>query len=223
MAKTPTGQEICISAAHDNSAPWQVGAHAPTLGRPIEDFVGRPPSRFRLQRYAASLTDHGGLAACFWRRLLPSNPVEVRGRLRSDGGADRPRLSGLVVCGSHLCPVCGPRLAKTRREELARVIAWATGQGLQPVFLTLTTSHQAGDDLAELLDCQRQALRAWRQHRAFRDAAKSFAGTVSAFEATYGRNGWHPHAHILLLVRARSMGKALRVVGGLRRGCPDLC
>ena len=217
MAKTPTGQEICISAAHDNSAPWQVGAHAPTLGRPIEDFVGRPPSRFRLQRYAASLTDHGGLAACFWRRLLPSNPVEVKGRLRADGGADRPRLGGLVVCGSHLCPVCGPRLAKTRREEVGQVLTWATGLGLYPVLLTLTTAHTVADGLAELLDRQRQALRAWRQHRAYREAAKNFVGTVSAFETTYGRNGWHPHTHILFLVRARSMGRALRIVVSLRR------
>ena len=97
------------------------------------------------------------------------------------------------------------------------MIAWATGQGFYPVLLTLTTSHQAGDDLAELLDRQRQALRSWRQHRAYRDAAKSIAGTISAFETTYGKHGWHPHAHILLFVRAPSMGRALRVVVSLRQ------
>jgi len=220
MPKPPTvGQEIVSGAARGNgvSASDLRGAHATRLGISLEDFVGRSPSRFRLQRYAASLTDHGGLAACFWRRLLPSNPVEVRGRVRADGGADRPRLGGLVVCGSHLCPVCAPRLAKTRRQEVGQVIAWATGQGFYPVLLTLTTSHQAGDDLAELLDRQRQALRSWRQHRAYRDAAKSIAGTISAFETTYGKHGWHPHAHILFLVRARSMGRALRIVVSLRR------
>ncbi|WP_414331233.1 protein rep [Synechococcus sp. R6-10] len=216
MPKPPTRQEICTTPAVGNRVA-EVGAHAPTLGRPIEEFVGRSPTRFRLQRYAASLTDHGGLSSCFWRRLLPSNSVEVRGRVRADGGADRARLGGLVVCGSHLCPVCGPRLAKTRREEVARVIAWATGQGLQPVFLTLTTSHQAGDNLAELLDRQRQALRSWRQHRAYREAAKSFAGTISAFETTYGKHGWHPHTHILFFVRAPSVGKALRRVRALRQ------
>lgn len=211
--------------------PGEESAQAISLGISYKDFVGqiwaeneaegeprRPVSRYRLQRFAADLAPrHGGLRACFWLLGFGATAVSLKGRPVGDGTFERPRLGNLTVCGSHMCPVCGPRLAETRQAETQQVIEWAVGQGLHPVFLTLTTAHKRGDRLAPLLYAQRGAMRRWKQHRDYKARKDAMAGVVSAFETTHGgRAGWHPHIHLLLLVRARSMGAALRLVAGLR-------
>lgn len=211
------------------ATPRKENANAFSLGKNIEDFVGHSPassravSRFRLQRYAATLTNHGGLRSCFWNIAHGAAAVAVRGVPNEAGGYDKPRLGHLTVCGSHLCPVCAPRVANTRREEVAGVIDWANATGLFPVLLTLTTAHTKADPLAALVSGQKAALRRWRQHRTFKAVRPDIVGTVSAFETTHGANGWHPHAHLLLLVRAPTMGRALRIVARLRAAWRAAC
>lgn len=201
--------------------PGQEDAHAASLGIVIKDFVrhggGRKASKYRLQRFAAeAFPDHRGLAICCWKRTPDRPGVEVRGEPKEGGGFKTASFSGLAVCGSHLCPVCGPRIADLRRDEVAKIIDWATGQGLHPVMLTLTTANKSGDHLAPMADAQKAALRRLKNDRRYQKRKPDIEGVVSAFETTHGGNGWHPHIHLLLLVKARTMGKALRLVAGLR-------
>ena len=202
------------------ATPREEGAHAPSLGKTLRDFVGqkggRKPTRYRLQRLAVELApNHRGLAACGWKRL-PGPGVAVRGMPKDGGGFERVAFGGLVACGSHLCPTCGPRLAETRRDEVEAILVWAKAQGFHPVMLTLTTANKKGDALAPMLDRQRLALRAWKNDRRYRDRKGDVEGVISAFETTHGGNGWHPHIHLILLVKAPTMGRALRLVAGLR-------
>lgn len=142
--------------------------------------------------------------------------VAVRGKPKEGGGFEKVQLGNLAICGSHLCPVCGPRVAEVRRGEVAHILDWADGQRLHPVFLTLTTASQKGQPLAPMVRAQKEALRIWKQDRRYKDRRPSIVGVVSAFETTHGANGWHPHFHLLLLVKAKTMGRALRLVAGLR-------
>lgn len=142
--------------------------------------------------------------------------VAVRGKPKEGGGFEKVQFGNLAVCGSHLCPVCGPRVAEVRRGEVAHILDWADGQRLHPVFLTLTTASQKGQPLAPMVRAQKEALRVWKQDRRYKDRRPSIVGVVSAFETTHGANGWHPHFHLLLLVKAKTMGRALRLVAGLR-------
>ncbi len=64
--------------------------------------------------------------------------VAVRGKPKEGGGFEKVQLGNLAICGSHLCPVCGPRVAEVRRGEVAHILDWAESQRLHPVFLTLT-------------------------------------------------------------------------------------
>lgn len=201
--------------------PGQEDAHAASLGISLKDFVGhsgrRRASKYRLQRFAFDLfPDHRGLGLCGWKRAPDRPGVEVRGEPKEGGGFKTASFSGLAVCGSHLCPVCGPRIAELRRDEVAQVIEWATAQGLHPVMLTLTTANKAGDPLSSMADGQKKALRRLKNDRRYKDRKPNIEGVVSAFETTHGGNGWHPHIHLLLLVKARTMGRALRLVAGLR-------
>lgn len=134
------------------------------------------------------------------------------------GGFDKTRLGGLSVCGSHLCPVCGPRIANQRTDEIRHILDQVgLSPDIFPVMVTLTVAHKRGDKLAGLSQGMKAALRRWKQHRDYKTARPHIVGTVAAFEATHGANGWHPHHHVILLVRAPSMARALRVVAGVRK------
>ena len=194
----------------------QGGASATPLGS-AKDFVGRSgPSPYALQRFAATLTSHGGLSACFWLMAFGASGVAVKGR--PDGeGFDKIRLGGLAVCGSHLCPVCGPRVANKRADEVRAVLDEAKAQMVWPIMTTLTAHHTRDDRLAPLLADMKEAQRLWRRHRAFSRLRPHLVGSISKSEETHGANGWHPHAHIILFVRAPSYVQALRKVAGLRK------
>lgn len=201
--------------------PREEDAHAASLGKSTKVFVGqdeRPrATRYRLQRFAAGLAGkHRGLAVCGWKLMPDATGVSVRGKPKEGGGYESVQFGHLAVCGSHLCPVCGPRVADVRRGEIAKILDWADSQGLHPVMLTLTTANKAGQNLVAMIEAQKEALRAFKRHRKYKDRRDSISGVISAFETTHGANGWHPHFHLLLLIKAPTMGRALRLVAGLR-------
>jgi hypothetical protein len=73
------------------------------------------------------------------------------------------------------------------------------------LMLTLTTPHQRGDQLGELLAKQAIALSRFWKDKTVRGllAGLGVVGQVRALEVTHGRrspqnNGWHPHYHVLL-------------------------
>lgn len=89
-----------------------------------------------------------------------------------------------------------------RATELQAVVAWHGAD--RTAMLTLTVAHGLGDGLREVV---RGVARAWRRvargapWRRF-VAAVGLVGHVRAAEVTHGwQNGWHPHLHVLLLVR----------------------
>ena len=199
---------------------------------PLENYIGlcsplspskktvspKKISKFKLQRFAAKNVSHGGLAICMWTVAFGAGTVAVRGQPSKtiEGNYDRIKLGNLAVCGSHICPVCGPRVAQKRRKEVEDAVKWGLSQSLIPIMLTLTTRHTKADRLDSLIGQQRNALRRWKRHRKFSKAKKQIPHIISAFEETVGKNGWHPHIHLLMFVRADSLNKALRLIASLR-------
>ena len=176
-------------------------------------------SRFKLQRFARENCNNGGLKICMWKIAFGSGAVSVKGQRSEtiEGTFDKTRLGNLSVCGSHICPVCGPRIAQRRRLEVEQTVEWGKGQGLIPVMLTLTTRHGPTDRLDILIQKQRKALRKWKQHRTYQSAKKQIPHIISAFEETHGTNGWHPHIHLLMFIKADTDAKALRLIASLRK------
>jgi hypothetical protein len=134
--------------------------------------------------------------------------VEVA--LYHDSEGFRVGFHGLMTCGSPwICPVCAPTLAEQRGEALARTLEYFHGMGFRIVHVVLTVRHTKGEPLADVFGALANAWRRMTKSRAFRPHWEGL-GYARAVEVTYGRNGWHPHIHLALVVPPERDPYALR-------------
>ncbi len=133
-------------------------------------------------------------------------PIEIR-RSREH---NKSFYHGLMTCGRvWTCPVCNPKISERRRIELVDALAQARKEQLSVFLVTLTVPHGIGDDVNELLAKLKSGLKVLSSGKyAIKTQFKKtfeidLAGYVRTLEVTYGRNGFHPHYHILVFVEPR--------------------
>ena len=200
-ARAADGQDERKRSAHGltGGSAGALGSNAKlraTFYDPMESRV----QRFALQSMARAILPESRTAKCLRIRAFDSD-VQVW-KSREHGTAS---YGGLQTCGSvWTCPVCAAKIAERRRVELLDAMELHKAQGGAVYLLTLTTPHQRGDVLAELLDQQGKALQSFLRDRKVKEVFKEMGhiGQVRALEVTHGRkaarnNGWHPHFHIL--------------------------
>ena len=163
---------------------------------PMESRV----QRFALQSVARGILPDSRTAKCL--RIRAHNSDVQVWKSKAHGTAS---YAGLQTCGSvWACPVCSAKIAERRRVELLDAMEMHKAQGGAVSLLTLTTPHQRGDNLVELLAQQGKALQSFLRDFTVKAvfAEMGYLGQVRALEVTHGRksaknNGWHPHFHIL--------------------------
>ena len=150
--------------------------------------------RHSLRRLAGEITDNARLQAC---GATPTGPtVEI---WREGGGA---HFRGLETCGSiWQCPVCSNKILNRRADEVQELADAHEKAGGAVYMATFTLRHHAFNKCRSLRDTVAQA---WQKMQAGAPWARlknryGIAHTVRALEVTHGRNGWHPHIHVLLL------------------------
>lgn len=166
----------------------------------------RRADRFALQRTAAALTPELRVAHCLWTPVSASVDVLKRG--------EDARFAGVQTCGSvWSCPCCSARISEVRRRELRELRAWV-GQrpGLRLGMITLTARHR-GRRLESLMDGLAKAKGRLQNRKGWQRLRESgqLVGTVSVREATHGENGWHPHYHVLCIVKAKDESEVLEI------------
>jgi hypothetical protein len=174
---------------------------------------GRQKARaelLQLRRRLRSITGDKRVRVCGrpGRREDGSVTVRLTDGVMTPGGPQRVAgLGGLFICGSvWVCPSCSRKIAAGRAGEIERVIAYYATRGGTADLITLTMRHHRGDRLKTCWDAVSVAWRAVTSCRAWRDDRKrlEMAGYVRAVEITVGwRNGWHVHAHVVLIFEGR--------------------
>ena len=85
-------------------------------------------------------------------------------------------------------------------------------------MLTLTVKHKKADNLANLLDSLKEAKRRMVNHWGYKKVKEKLIGTVTATEVTGGGvNGWHPHFHIILILKTDTEDEALALIKTLKQ------
>lgn len=157
--------------------------------------------RFLLQDEACRLLPSERVCNCLKKRISKDKGVIVKYNATTKTAS----YGNLQACGSvWTCSPCAAKISEQRRSELKQGIARHRKNGGQVYLLTLTNLHHFGDNLVDLMAGQKKALKyLWSDRKPkehFAELGK--IGHITANEVTHGKNGWHPHMHILLFFDA---------------------
>jgi hypothetical protein len=108
--------------------------------------------------------------------------------------------TGLQTCSSvWACPICSFKIRTKRAAEIAAAIAAHRAAGGSVMLLTLTTQHSFGESLDEVWEQVQECWSYITKHYRYRKMrAELGLGFIRTIEVMHGRNGWHPHLHVLL-------------------------
>lgn len=174
--------------------------------------------RYSLQRTAQTLLfdreaekQHRVCNCC---RSTNGNGVDI---FRTKDGQNA-RFGNLVKCGSvwH-CAVCSGVVTEERRGEVqAGMNSWALAGG-KVYLMTLTFPHSIDQALDDLLPRYAKAEQTFKNSKTYKAAKASheWAGTIRGLEVTFGKNGWHPHTHVMIFAK-EGMLLDLRTIDALR-------
>jgi hypothetical protein len=158
-----------------------------------------------------------GVCLCGWTKIT-GQKIELHRTEGKDGA--RAFYKGLAKCGLRwVCPICTRAASEKARESLNDALAAARDAGFVPVLVTLTARHHARMPLADFwqrLSTAEQQLKDVQAWRRMKSRNGSMVGFAKAVEATHGRNGWHPHFHLLMVMRADNEAEAIEAVQWIR-------
>ena len=119
------------------------------------------------------------------------------------------KLKQAWFCKSKLCPICNWRRSMKYGVQLGQIIDVARERKPKAkfIFLTLTVKNVPGEELgAELSRLSKAFKRLFDRAK----VKKAVIGYLRAVEVTYSaeRDDYHPHIHVLLMVKASYFKKA---------------
>ncbi len=160
-------------------------------------------SKYHYQAVARGLLPRERVALC--NRLIVWGKQYVEVLRKPDGSS--ATYGQLVCCGSVWnCAVCAAKISEKRRVELAEAtLRW--GRENKLVMVTYTLAHGINDPLIDTLNILKDSKREmfsgrwWQEFKVNSD----YAGSITASEVTWGKNGWHPHLHQLLFFRGKAL------------------
>lgn len=182
-------------------SPQALYAGAPALpapakcGAPSDD--GRSEARrarYELRRAAGRIMSSERVADCGRKALGGQVTLHI-----ADGHA---HFGGVETCGSiWMCPVCAAKITEVRRAEIDAVLQAHSAAGGVAFMATLTIPHHAFQAVADLRNAISKAWRSVKSGKGWLTKRRDcrWLGDVRALEVTHGRNGWHPHLHVLIL------------------------
>lgn len=153
---------------------------------------------FLLQDQSAKLLPKERVCNCLKRRIDRHKPRDIK----YNENRKKAHWSNVQRCGSvWTCPVCAKQITEKRRCELSDAVnTWKKDHGGFLQLLTLTFSHSVNESLRSLLERQKKAYKIFLETTKVKDILREMGvkHKIRSFELTYGRNGWHPHFHILM-------------------------
>ncbi len=102
-------------------------------------------------------------------------------------------------CHSWACPVCSPKLARRRANEIEQALIAANKKGYKQFFLTFTVPHRKTNTSKFVIDRLNACYNKFLKSRLICDLKKEygFVGQIKCIDYTIGDNGLHAHLHCI--------------------------
>lgn len=153
--------------------------------------------RYRLQTVARKLLPDERIRTCHRDTIPAKLHVDIVANPEFSSASFR----NLQTCNSvWSCPVCAAKISEQRREELSTALV---SSSFRSILVTYTLRHRTTNPLVQSLTALKEARRSLKSGEWFQNLKDDYgwAGSVTSHEVTYSdRNGWHPHAHELVLL-----------------------
>lgn len=196
FAGDQTGQEDTLADAAGTFRSWYYANFASPAGQ--DPIPTRRKLRYRLRALLREVTQIDRCKACGWEPIGGGVVVKVG----VTAGRPSAGFGGLETCGRvWLCPVCAAKVRVRRGDQIAEGVGRHLDAGNWAWFLTVTLPHEKGDTLKDSFDALTKAWQHVKNGKRYQEDKKRFGilGDIKAVEVTHGANGWHPHAHVLIL------------------------
>lgn len=112
-----------------------------------------------------------------------------------------PFFSNIQTCHSPECPVCGPKIASARADEVTKAIELCyANKGHHVAMITKTIPHYFGQSCSTVMNNLLKVNNKFSSGKVYKKIKDRFGiyGTITAKETTYSEsNGWHHHLHQL--------------------------
>lgn len=175
--------------------PWHYAKHVSALLDPAAD---QRKSRRHVRHALRSVL--WGESSLERVRKCGRVPVTEVGDVAVKKNGDVAHYAGLATCGSiSACPVCSAKIRATRAEEISSGTALWDRRGGAVYMATFTTRHHLGMALKPLLEMISGAFSSILSGRRWLQVKEELGivGNIRSLETTHGKNGWHPHLHVL--------------------------
>ena len=161
--------------------------------------------RLELRKVSQQLTSNRGHKNC-------GQPVDMNVKVGTRDG--KAGFGGLQYCGKvHICAWCSSIISMSRAGEVEQAVAYHQSQGGEALFQTLTLPHDMGMRLGPLRKTVADGWRYVTGNRAWKRLKKKHGlDCVKSLEVTVGRNGWHPHLHVLLFLDGPVTGEEFEAI-----------
>ncbi len=180
--------------------PWTSpdgGGQSPASIAPSTKRLMADRSRALIAESCGDMPEASKIAACGNRIRYGVSDVAVEHHPKGYAFA-----TGLQTCGSvWSCPICSYKIRIKRAAEIALAIARHRANGGSVLLLTLTTQHSFDESLDDVWSSVQDTWAYITSHGSYRKLRDRLGiGFVRTIEVMHGRNGWHPHLHVLLFV-----------------------
>ena len=161
---------------------------------------------FLLQDQSAKLLPKERVCNCLKKRIDKTKLREVK----YNEDRKKAHWANVQRCGSiWSCPACAKQITEKRRQELKTGLSSWKGTHKGSVYLlTLTFSHSPNQSLKSNLEGLKKAMKRFYETTRVQAILKTLTiyHKIKGLEVTYGKNGWHPHHHVLLLANEHDYG-----------------
>ena len=173
-----------------------------SLFQDSEKYNSLRRERYSARSFLQSFTSLKSTRTCGHHSF--SGSVDFYRGVNSDG-LYRSSIKNLISCQSlWACPYCSFSSSAVRSAQISNMLKSWSDLDYSVSFATLTVSHSKKTSLSFLWDNLLLAYKSFQSGKGYLTLKTNFnlIGSIRAVEATYGRNGWHLHIHLVFLHNA---------------------